>query len=207
VLCDATRPGHEIRYHPGETNLRLADVVVINKEDSAEAGAVDEIVANVERVKPEAEVIHAESRVSVAEDDGDRIAGATVLVVEDGPTLTHGGATHGAGLIAAEQEGAGAILDGREHAVGSIADVLDRYPQIDRVLPAMGYSDAQLRDLERSIANAPCDVVVSGTPFDLARQVDVDVPIVRVRYDLAERGRGLDEVLDERADALGLPAP
>ena len=204
VLCDATRPGHEVRYHPGETNLRLADVVVINKEDSAAEGAVAEIEANVEAVNSAAEVIHAESRVSVSEEDAALIDGATVLVVEDGPTMTHGGASHGAGLIAAEQEGAARILDARDHAAGSLADVLDRYPQIDRVLPAMGYSDAQLRDLERSIANAPCDVVVSGTPFDLARQVDVDVPIVRVRYDLDERGRGIEEVLAEHAVALGL---
>jgi predicted GTPase len=201
VLVDPHRPGAERHYHPGETNLRLADYVVVNKENTAEQAAIDAVVANVERTNPDAEIIHADSVITA---DESAIAGKRALVVEDGPTLTHGDAPYGAGLIAAREFGAAEIIDPEPAAVGSLARIFAEYPHLDRVLPAMGYSDEQLADLEATIRNADPEVVVSGTPHDLSQRVDVDVPIVRVRYELEERGLTLDAVLDRHADDLGL---
>ncbi|MDG5777663.1 GTPase [Haloarculaceae archaeon H-GB2-1] len=201
VLADPHRAGDELSYHPGETNLRLADYVVVNKENTADQSGIDEVVANVESVNPDAGIVHADSVVSV---DEDALRDKRVLVVDDGPTLTHGGAPYGAGKIAAETAGAAEIVDPRGDAVGSIRELLARYPHLENVLPAMGYSDDQLADLEASIRNVDCDVVAAGTPHDLGRLLDVDVPIVRVRYDLEERGETLESILEAHAEVLGL---
>jgi predicted GTPase len=201
VVADPHRAGAELRYHPGETNLRLADYVIINKENTADVAGIREVEANVRRTNPEAEIIHADSVISA---DGEAISGKRVLVVEDGPTLTHGDAPYGAGLIAARQYGAAEIVDPAPTAVGSMKRILGEYPHLESVLPAMGYSDEQVRDLEATIRNTDCDVVVSGTPHDLARLIDVDVPVVRVRYELAEMDVTLETVLDRHAETLGL---
>ncbi|MFB6172674.1 MAG: GTPase [Haloarculaceae archaeon] len=202
VLADPLRPEATTTYHPGETNLRLADEVIVNKENSADADAIEQVVAQVASVNPDARVCHADSVVTV--DDPDAVAGRRVLVVEDGPTLTHGDATYGAGTVAAEKYGAAERVDPRPGAVGSIADVLDRYPHLDRVLPAMGYSERQVHDLEATIRNADADVVLAGTPHDLAREVDVDVPVVRVRYEVDLRDDSFEALLDRHAAALDL---
>jgi predicted GTPase len=202
VLADPLRPEATTTYHPGETNLRLADEVVVNKENSADEDAIDRVVEQVRDVNPGARIDHADSVVSV--DDPDRIEGREVLVVEDGPTLTHGDASYGAGTVAAEKYDAAERIDPRPHAVGSIADVLDRYPHLDCVLPAMGYSDRQVRDLEATIRNADPDAVVAGTPHDLSREVAVDAPIVRVHYEVRLHEGDLDDLLDRHAEALGL---
>ena len=201
VLADPHRAGDELRYHPGETNLRLADYVLINKENTADAAGIRTVEENAREVNPDATIVHADSVISA---DESAIAGKRVLVVEDGPTLTHGGASHGAGLLAARAYGASDIVDPEPAAVGSLKHVFERYDHLDTVLPAMGYSDEQRADLEATIRNADPDVVVSGTPHDLARLVDVDVPVVRVRYELAEKNLTLDEILDRHAEVLGL---
>jgi len=202
VLTDPHRPGHEIEYHPGETNLLIADYVIINKENTAEQAGIDEIVKNVEDRNPDAEIIHADSVVSV--EDPSMVEGKRVLAVEDGPTMTHGGTSHGAATIAAQENGAAEIVDPRGDAVGSIKDVLDEYPHLGDVLPAMGYSEQQIAELEESINNVDCDVVLVGTPFDLGRLLDVEKPTVRVRYDVEEKNIKFADVLEEHADELGL---
>ncbi|MEF8780048.1 MAG: hypothetical protein V5A46_05165 [Haloferacaceae archaeon] len=203
VLADPHRAGHELTYHPGESNLRLADYVVINKENTADEADVRRVVENVESVNPDAGIIHADSVVTV--EDETAVRGARVLAVEDGPTLTHGGASTGAASIAAEQYGARELVDPRPHAEGGIADVFEEYPHLGNVLPAMGYSEKQRAELERSIDRADCDVVLAGTPIDLSRVVDVGTPIVRVRYDIEERGEfDFATAIEEHADALGL---
>ncbi|MEF8856040.1 MAG: hypothetical protein V5A16_01320 [Haloplanus sp.] len=201
VVADPHRAGDELRYHPGETNLRIADYVLINKENTAGAAGIREVEENARRVNPDAAIIHADSTITA---DGSAIAGKRVLVVEDGPTLTHGDASHGAGLLAARKYGAAEVIDPEPAAVGSLQRVFEAYDHLDTVLPAMGYSDEQIRDLEATIRNADPDVVVSGTPHDLARLIDVDVPLVRVRYELDEKNLTLDEVLDRHAETLGL---
>ena len=202
VLTDPHRPGHEIEYHPGKTNLLIADYVIINKENTAEQAGIDEIVKNVEDRNPDAEIIHADSVVSV--EDPSEVEGKRVLAVEDGPTMTHGGTSHGAATIAAQENGAAEIVDPRGDAVGSIKDVLDEYPHLGDVLPAMGYSEQQIAELEESINNVDCDVVLVGTPFDLGRLLDVEKPTVRVRYDVEEKNVKFADVLEEHADELGL---
>jgi predicted GTPase len=195
VVADPLRPGHELSYHPGETNLRMADVVVINKVDSAEAHNVERVVENVEAVNPSAQLIFAKSPPRLEE--GPDLAGASVLVVDDGPTLTHGGMPFGAGLVAAREAGAARIVDPRPYAVGSLQDVFARWPQLTNALPAMGYSDEQLHELEQTINAAECDVVVTGTPIDLARLISSRHPIRRARYELEEVGRAmLNDVLE-----------
>jgi predicted GTPase len=201
VVVDPLRPGSEVGYHPGETNLRTADYVIVNKENSATAAAIRGVVETVRRVNPDAGIVHADSTITA---DADAIAGQRVLVVEDGPTVTHGGAAHGAGLIAARQYGAADVVDPRPAAVGSVRRLLEKYDHLEDVLPAVGYSDDQLRDLEATIRAADVDAVVSGTPHDLGRLVDVDVPIVRVRYELEETDLTLATILDRHADELGL---
>jgi predicted GTPase len=194
VVADPLRPGHELRYHPGETNLRMADVVVLNKVDSAEAHNVEQVIANVEAVNPMATLVFAESPPLL--EPGPDIRGKVVLVVDDGPTLTHGGMPFGAGLVAARREGAARIVDPRPAAVGSIAETFARWPQLTNVLPAMGYSETQLRDLEQTINAIDCDVVVTGTPIDLGRLIDSRHPIRHVRYELREVGQPtLEDVL------------
>lgn len=186
TVVDPLRPGHEERYHPGETTLRMADVVVVNKVDSATPAQVDAVVGAVARLAPSAVVVRAESPVRIAGDDS--LAGQRVLVVEDGPTLTHGGMPFGAGTVAARAAGASEIVDPRPFAVGSIATTFETYPDTGSVLPAMGYGAGQLADLEATIRAAPVDVVVSGTPMDLGRLIDPGHPLRRATYELREVG-------------------
>lgn len=201
VLADPHRPGDEVRYHPGETNLRLADYVIINKENTADPANIETVVENVRATNPDATIVHADSVVKA---DGDAISGKRVLVVEDGPTLTHGNTPFGAGMIAAREHDAADIIDPAPHAVGSLQRIFETYDHLEAVLPAMGYDDQQIRDLEATIRAAEPEVVVSGTPHDLSRIIDVDVPIVRVTYELAERELDLDTILDRHASELGL---
>jgi predicted GTPase len=186
TVVDPLRPGHELSYHPGETNTRMADVVLVNKIDSADPGNVDRVVANVRSVNPRAAILKARSPVTL--DPGPSLAGARVLVIDDGPTLTHGGMPFGAGTVAARAAGATTFVDPRPFAQGSIRATYEEYPAIGVVLPAMGYSDQQLRDLEATINAADCDVVVCGTPFDLPRLIRSRHPIRRATYELKEIG-------------------
>jgi predicted GTPase len=187
VLVDPHRAGHELRYFPGEANLLRADVVVITKVDSADAASLRAVRASVARFNPEATVI--EAALPVVVDDAELIRGRRALVIEDGPTVTHGGMPHGAGAIAAERSGAAERVDPRPFAVGSIRRTLDAWPHIDRVLPAMGYGAEQLRELEETIAAAGADVVVMATPADLRRHIRIAAPVCRVTYELEEAGR------------------
>jgi predicted GTPase len=181
VLVDPLRPGHELRYHPGEANVRMASVVIINKVDSATPEQVSGLERTITEVNPTAMVVKANSKVSV--DDAETIRGKRVLVVEDGPTLTHGEMKIGAGVVAAQRNGAAEIVDPRPWAVGTIAETFDRY-DVGSVLPAMGYSQGQLSEMEQIIAEADADLVVIGTPIDLRKVIRIDKPAVRVRYDL-----------------------
>jgi predicted GTPase len=181
ALVDPLRAGHELTYHPGETNLRGADVVLINKMDSATPEQVRQLEATIARVNPTAIVARANSKVTA--DDPDAIAGKRVLVVEDGPTLTHGEMKIGAGVVAAQRLGAAEIVDPRPWAIGTIADTFAKY-DVGHVLPAMGYSDGQLAEMEKIIDAADVDVVVIGTPIDLRSVIEISKPAVRVRYDL-----------------------
>ena len=187
VVADPHRPGHELSYHPGEANLRMADVVVINKVDTADLDKVAVVRDNIYRVNPEAIVVEAASPIFV-ENPG-MIRGKDVLVVEDGPTLTHGEMAYGAGVVAARRFGAAAILDPRPWAVRSIADTYAKYPGTGAVLPAMGYGDQQMADLQETINNVPCDLVIIATPIDLTRIIDIHRPTQRVRYELQEIGQ------------------
>jgi predicted GTPase len=187
VIADPHRPGHELRYHPGEANLRMADVVVINKVDTADPQAIAIVRWNVRAVNRQAKIMEADSPVTV--DDGKAIHRKAVVVVEDGPTLTHGGMAYGAGTVAAKRLGAREIVDPRPFAVGSIGEVYRRYPQLESVVPAMGYSESQIEDLQATIDACPADLVVVATPVDLTRLISVSKPMVRVRYELGERSR------------------
>jgi predicted GTPase len=194
VVVDPLRAGHELAYHPGETNLRLADVVVVNKVDSADPAQVERVLTDVASINPAASIVKAKSPVTL--EHGPSLVSAAVLVVEDGPTITHGGMPFGAGLVAAQRGGAGAIVDPRPYAVGSIAETFERYPHIGSVLPATGYSDEQLRELEQTIDAVDCDVVVSATPVDLTRLLDCRHPVRHATYELEETGRpSLSELL------------
>ena len=186
TVVDPHRPGHEIGYYPGEVNLRTADVVVINKMDSAPAAGVATVRANIDAVNPGAAVVGANSALRL--DDPSVVAGKRVLVVEDGPTLTHGGMKIGAGTVAAERFGAAALVDPRPYLVGRLRETFATYPEIGTLLPAMGYGPEQLADLEATIATTPADAVVIGTPIDLARVIRIDRPRARVFYDLEEIG-------------------
>ena len=194
VVTDPHRSGHETQYYPGETNLRLADVVIINKIRTADPGNVEKLRSSISQVNPKATVVDAASPVTV--EDPDVIAGKRVLVVEDGPTLTHGDMKYGAGVVAAKQCGAAGLVDPRPFAKGSIAETFDHYPDIGTLLPAMGYGDDQVRDLEDTINSADCEAVVIGTPIDLRRIVDIKHPSTRVTYELEEIGEHtLDDIL------------
>ena len=190
VVADPLRPGHELRYHPGEANLRSADVIVINKVDSATPEAVAAVRADIEAANPHAAVV--EARSSLALEGGD-IHGRTVVVVEDGPTLTHGGMTYGAGVVAARRFGAAEMVDPRPYATGELAATLAKYPDLDRLLPAMGYGDGQVHELESALEATPADVVLAATPIDLTRVLKTQKPIVRVRYELEPVSGSLDE--------------
>jgi predicted GTPase len=200
TVVDPLRPGDELNHHPGETCLRMADVVVINKVDTAEPADIERVRANARAANPAATIVDTASPVTV--DDGPSLAGARVVVVEDGPTLTHGGMAFGAGAVAARQVGA-VPVDPRPYAVGQLAEVLDAHPAIEAALPAVGYSPEQLADLERSIAAIPCDAVLAATPIDLGRLVSVGVPIRRVRYSVEERPPGsLSSIIEQFATGL-----
>jgi predicted GTPase len=186
TVADPLRPGHEVAYHPGETNLRMADVVVINKTDSADPRAIEQVAANIREVNPRAGIVMAQSPVTL--EPGPPLAGRRVLVVEDGPTITHGGMPFGAGTVAAREAGVSEFVDPRPFAVGSIAETYARFPAIGTVLPAMGYGAAQLAELAATIRAADCDAVVVGTTMDLGRLVDLGHPVRRVTYVLKEIG-------------------
>ncbi len=206
VVVDPLRAGQELHYHPGETNLRMADVVVVNKMDSAGLAAVERVYADIAVVNPTATVVRANSPVRL--DDGPPLAGACVLVVEDGPTVTHGGMPFGAGTVAAQQAGAAMRVDQRPYAVGSIAEVFRTYPHIGPVLPAMGYDDEQLSELEATINATECDVVVTGTPIDLGRLIRSRHPMRHARYELEEVGHPtLAEVLEPVVSLARTRAP
>jgi predicted GTPase len=184
VVADPHRAGHETRYYPGESNLRMADVVVINKVDTAKAEDVDELERTVGAVNPRAAVLRADSPITVA--DPDAVRGKRVLVIEDGPTLTHGEMSYGAGHVAARRLGAAEIVDPRPHARGSIRGVFEKYRQITEILPAMGYGANQISELEATIRDTPCDLVLVATPIDLGRLLNIDKPSQRVGYALKE---------------------
>ncbi len=197
VVADPHRAGHETTYHPGETNLRMADVVVINKVDTADLEPISRVRDAVRAVNPDALIVEAASPISVPEPDA--IRGQRVLVVEDGPTLTHGEMAYGAGVVAARRFGAAEIIDPRPYAVASIRATYERYPTTGPVLPAMGYGAAQIADLEQTINNVPCDLVIVATPIDLTRLVPINRPTQRVRYELQEIGKpSLKDILDRR---------
>ena len=197
TVADPHRPGNGLVYYPGEVNLRLADVVVLNKIDTADRAGIEAELAAVRSVNPTVQIVMGASPVSV--DDPAAIRGKRVLVVEDGPTLTHGEMKYGAGTVAARQLGAAEFIDPRPFAVGEIKATFAKYPGIGVLLPAMGYSEQQLKDLEATINASGADVVVIGTPIDLRRVVDIKLPAVRVGYDLQEIGRPtLADVLSER---------
>lgn len=196
TVVDPHRPGHEITYYPGETNVRLADVVIVNKVDSAHTENIERVIQNVRAINPNALIIQAASPISV--EDSEVIRGKRVLVVEDGPTLTHGEMTFGAGVLAAKMFGAKEIVDPRPYTVKSIAETYAKYPSIGTLLPAIGYGEQQLKDLETTINHVPCDAVVIGTPIDLRRIINIKKPSVRVQYSLEEVTKpDLQDVLDK----------
>jgi predicted GTPase len=204
-VVDPLRPGHELAYHPGEANLRMADAVVVNKVDAATLTAIEQVLTNIRLANPRAYVVLARSPVTL--DAGPDLAGRRVLVVEDGPTLTHGGMGFGAGTVAARAAGA-AIVDPRPFADGSLAALYERYPHLGPVLPAMGYSDQQLAELERTIDACECDAVVAGTPIDLSHVIRSRHPIRRASYELVEAGGvSLPQVLEPVLAAAGRSAP
>ncbi len=197
VVTDPLRAGHELLYHPGETNLRRADVIVINKEDTASFEQIKVVRDNIGKVNPKAITIDAASVVIV--DKGEKIKGKRVLAIEDGPTLTHGEMNIGAAYIAAKKFGAKEIVSPYPYAVRSIKETYEKYSHVREVLPAMGYGEEQIKDLEKTINKMPVDLVLSGTPIDLTRILKVNKPILRVRYELQEIGRpNLTDVLKER---------
>jgi predicted GTPase len=186
VVVDPHRVGHETSYHPGEANLRRADIALINKVDSADPTDVEKVKTTIAAINPQAKIIMANSPITV--DDPETVAGKKVLVIEDGPTLTHGEMAYGAGVIAAEKLGAAELLDPRPYAVGTIKDTFAKYSHLSRLLPAMGYGKTQVEELEKTINDSPAELVLIGTPIDLRRIMKLDKPALRVRYDLEEIG-------------------
>lgn len=196
TIVDPHRPGHELSYYPGEVTLRMADVVIINKIDSADPEGVATVRRNIAAVNPQAVVVDADSSLEV--DNPDFIKGKRVLVVEDGPTLTHGGMKIGAGVVAAQRLGAAELVDPRPYVVGKLAETFKIYPKIGVLLPAMGYGEQQLRDLETTINNTDCDSVVIGTPIDLSRIIKINKPVTRVYYNLEETSKpDLEDLLGD----------
>jgi predicted GTPase len=186
VVADPHRAGHELSYYPGAVNFRRAKVIVINKMDTATPEGIETVLANAKKVNPKATIIRANSPTIVK--DGGRITGKRVLVIEDGPTLTHGGMKYGAGIVAARKYGAAQIVDPRPFAIGSIKKTFEKYNHLDDVLPAMGYGEKQTRELAQTIEAVDCDLVVSATPIDITRVIKVSKPILRVGYELEEIG-------------------
>jgi predicted GTPase len=194
VVADPHRPGHELTYHPGETNLRMANVVVINKVDTADPLNVETVRKNVRSVNSQAQIVEAASPITV--DKPELVAGKRVLVVEDGPTLTHGQMSYGAGALAAKMLGAKELVDPRPYAVGSIAAAFEKYPHLKSVLPAMGYDSKQIQELEQTINTVPCDAVLVGTPIDLRKFLNLNKPSAKASYELKEIGTPtLEEIL------------
>jgi predicted GTPase len=199
VVADPHRPGHELTFHPGETNLRMADVVVINKMDTASEENIARVRENIRTANPNAVIVQAASPISVDDADPEAIRGKRVLAVEDGPTLTHGDMSFGAGVVLARKFGAAELVDPRPYAVGSIRETFARYPKTGAVLPAMGYSAKQIAELEATINATPVDLVLIATPIDLRRIVNIKHPTMRVRYELKEIGQPtVAEILQER---------
>src|SRR5918911_1658446 len=206
VVVDPHRPGHELRYHPGETNLRMADVCVVNKVDSASQEGVDAVLNSIRTTNEDAKIVLAASPFHV-EGDAGAIAGKRVLAVEDGPTLTHGEMTYGAAVLAAKANGAAELVDPRPFAVGSIAETFEAYPHVGALLPAMGYGRRQMEELRETIARSDADLVLIGTPIDLRRVIELDKPALRVTYRLQEIGEPtLAEALAEQG-LLETPTP
>ena len=196
VIVDPLRPGHELSYYPGEANLRMADVAVINKIDSASLEDINTVRQNVAKVAPKALVLDAASTIKV--DNPEVIKGKRILVVEDGPTLTHGDMKIGAGAVAAMRYGAASMVDARPYAIGRIKETYEIYPEIGTVLPAMGYGEQQLKDLEATINSVDCDAVIIGTPMDLTRIIKIKKPVTRVYYDLQEIGEpSIGTIIDD----------
>jgi predicted GTPase len=196
VLADPHRAGHELAYHPGEANLRMADVIIINKVDTADMQKVKLVKENIKLVNPNARVLEAASPITA--DSPEAVRGKRVLVIEDGPTITHGNMPFGAGVIFAQKFGAGVIVDPRPYAVGSIKEAYEKYRHLGAVLPALGYSGKQIAELKETVDRTPCDVVVIGTPIDLRRVIVIKQPTVRVKYELKVLGPvSLEHVLDE----------
>jgi len=196
AVTDPHRPGHELSYYPGEVTLRLADVVVINKIDSADFDNIQTVRKNIELVNPRAVVVDAASKIKV--DNADVIRGKRVLVIEDGPTLTHGNMKIGAGVVAAKRFGATEIVDPRPYIVGKLEETYRIYPDIGNLLPAMGYGEEQMRDLSATIDRTDCDSVVIATPIDLARVINISKPCTRVEYSLQEIGNpSMEDVLKD----------
>lgn len=203
TVADPHRPGHELTYYPGEITLRIADVVVINKIDSADYAGIETVRHNIAAVNPDAIVIDAASTLEM--DDPSVVKGKRVLVVEDGPTLTHGEMTIGAGTVAAQRFGAAGFVDPRPYTVGRLKETFETYPNIGVLLPAMGYGEQQLKDLEATINAADCEAVVIGTPIDLSRIIEINKPATRVYYNLQEIGRpNLEQVLEDFVRERGL---
>jgi predicted GTPase len=198
VVVDPHRPGHELRYHPGETNLRMADVCLVNKMDSATKEGIDAVLRSIHESNADARIVLAASPFHV-EGDPEEIRGKRVLAVEDGPTLTHGEMTYGAAVLAAKQYGAAELVDPRSSAVGSIAETFEQYPNVGTLLPAMGYGREQMEDLRKTIEGCDADLVLIGTPIDLRKLIDLDKPAMRVTYKLQEIGEPtLKDVLAEK---------
>lgn len=196
TVLDPHRPGHELKYYPGEVCLRTADVSIINKVDSASEEAIQIVENNIKQANPNSVIIKADSKITV--DDPEKIVGKRVLIVEDGPTLTHGEMKIGAGTVAAERLGVAEIIDPRPYAVGTIADTFKKYQHVENVLPAMGYGEQQLKDLEATINNIDCDAVIIGTPIDLNRVISINKPSTRVHYELDEISEpNLTEILTD----------
>jgi len=196
TVLDPLRPGHERSYYPGETNFLTADVLVINKYKQASAEQLNKVLENIKHCNPKAKVIKGASTLTV--DKPEEVKGKKVLVIEDGPTLTHGGMSYGAGMVAADLFEADEIVDPKPYAVGSIKDAYTKYPQLGKLIPALGYYEDQLEDLEKSINDTPCDLVLVGSPIDITRVVDIKKPSMRVRYDLEEIGEPtLDTILKD----------
>ncbi|MFA6316289.1 MAG: cyclic 2,3-diphosphoglycerate synthase [Elusimicrobiota bacterium] len=204
VVTDPLRPGHELSYYPGETNLRMADIVVINKIDSAAKDKVDLVERNIKAANPRAVIVKAKSPVTVA--DRKAVRGKRVLAVEDGPTLTHGEMTFGAAHVAARACGAKKIVDPRPYAVGSIKSTFQKYTHITDILPAMGYGSKQMSELAQTIDATPCDLVIVGTPIDLTRLLSINKPSVRVTYELDEQGTALKRMVEKAVRSGCRPA-
>lgn len=196
TITDPLRAGHEVDYFPGETNVRMADCVIINKQMEASAKEIQKVRDNIKSINPKAQIIDAASPIRV--ENTEIITGKRVLVVEDGPTLTHGNMSFGAGVVAAQRFGASEIIDPRPYLKGTLVDTFQKYPKIGQLLPAMGYGEKQMKDLQETINNTNCDAVIIGTPIDLRRIISIDKPTVRVYYDLQEIGRPtLEDILLE----------